>query len=70
MSSQTLRRNITICAALLGCAVTLSAGAAHHPPQVAAMASTKEIVLRIDPAHSAVHARSAAVCTQCTERLR
>jgi hypothetical protein len=35
--------------------VLLSASAAHRPPQAAAAASAKEIVLNIDPAQSSVH---------------
>jgi YceI-like protein len=54
MSSQTIRRNLTVCAALFGLAVLLSASAAHRPPQVP-VASATEIVLTVDPAQSTVH---------------
>jgi len=54
MSLQTVRRNLTLCSALGGFAVLLSASAAHRPPQVAA-AGTKEIVLNVDPSQSTVH---------------
>ncbi len=55
MSLQTIRRNLTVCAALGGFAVLLSASAAHRPPQAPASASTKEIVLTVDPSQSTVH---------------
>jgi hypothetical protein len=55
MSSQTIRRNLTVCAAVFGLAVLLSASAAHRPPQTPAAASANEIVLTIDPAQSSVH---------------
>jgi len=55
MSSQTIRRNLTVCAALFGLAVMLSASAAHRPRQAPAAASANEIVLTIDPGQSSVH---------------
>jgi hypothetical protein len=55
MTLQRMRRNISLCAALGGFAVLLSASAAHHPPQAPAPASAKEIVLTIDPGQSTVH---------------
>ena len=55
MSAPTIRRNITLCIALSGFAVLLSASAAHQPPQAPAPASAKEIVLSIDPTQSTVH---------------
>ena len=55
MSSQTIRRNLTVCAALFGLAVLLSASAAHRPPQAPAAASANVIVLTIDPGQSSVH---------------
>ncbi len=55
MSSQTIRRNLTLCAALFGLAVLLSASAAHRPPQAPTAASANEIVLTVDPAQSTVH---------------
>jgi hypothetical protein len=55
MSLQRVRRNLTLCAALGGFAVLLSASAAHRPPQATASASAKEIVLNIDPSQSTVH---------------
>ena len=54
MSSQIIRRNLTVCAALCGLAVLLSASAAHRPPQAPAAASANEIVLIVDPARSSV----------------
>jgi hypothetical protein len=54
MSSQTIRRNLTVCAAVFGLAVLLSASAAHRPPQVPVVSAT-EIVLTVDPAQSTVH---------------
>jgi hypothetical protein len=54
MSSQTIRRNLTVCAAVFGLAVLLSASAAHRPPQVPVVSAT-EIVLTVDPAQSSVH---------------
>ena len=55
MSSQTIRRNLCLLAALCGLAVLLSASAAHRPPQAPAAASANEIVLIVDPARSSVH---------------
>jgi YceI-like domain len=55
MSSQTIRRNLAVCAAVFGLAVLHSASAAHRPPQAPATASTSEIVLTVDPAQSSVH---------------
>jgi polyisoprenoid-binding protein YceI len=55
MSLQTIRRNITVCAAVFGLAVLLSASAAHRPPQAPVTASTSGIVLTVDPAQSSVH---------------
>jgi polyisoprenoid-binding protein YceI len=55
MSSQTIRRNLCVLAALCGLAVLLSASAAHRPPQAPAAASANEIVLIVDPARSSVH---------------
>jgi hypothetical protein len=55
MSRQTTRRNFITACVLLGCAVLLSAAAAHRPPQGTAPASAREIVLTIDPAQSTVH---------------
>ena len=55
ISSQTARRNFTICCVLLASALLLSATAAHRPPQAPAAVSAKEIVLTIDPAQSTVH---------------
>ncbi len=55
MSLRTIRRNLTLSAALGGFAVLLSASAAHRPPQVPASASAKEIVLTVDPKQSTVH---------------
>src|ERR1700720_981177 len=55
MSLQIVRRNITLCAALGGFAVLLSASAAHRPPQATSSLSAKEIVLTIDPSRSTVH---------------
>src|ERR1700687_222845 len=55
MSSQTIRRNLCLLAALCGLAVLLSASAAHRPPQATAAASANEIVLIVDPARSSVH---------------
>jgi hypothetical protein len=55
MSSQTIRRNLCVLAALFGLAVLLSASAAHRPPQSLAVASANEIVLIVDPAQSSVH---------------
>ena len=55
MSSQTIRRNLTVCAAMFGLAVLLSASAAHRPPQTPTAADAAEIVLSVDPAQSSVH---------------
>ena len=55
MSSRSIRRSFTSCAAILAFGVLLSASAAHRAPQVAASAGAKEIVLNIDPAQSSVH---------------
>jgi polyisoprenoid-binding protein YceI len=55
MSSQTIRRNLTVCAAMFGLAVLLSASAAHRPPQTPTAADAAEIVLNVDPAQSSVH---------------
>jgi hypothetical protein len=55
MSSQAIRRNLCVLAALCGLAVLLSASAAHRPPQAPAAASANEIVLIADPAQSSVH---------------
>jgi hypothetical protein len=55
MSSQTIRRNLCVVAALFGLAVLLSASAAHRPPQAPVAASANEIVLIVDPAQSSVH---------------
>jgi len=55
MTSQTIRRNLSVLAALFGLAVLLSASAAHRPPQAPAAASANEIVLIVDPAQSSVH---------------
>jgi hypothetical protein len=55
VSPQIIRRNISLCAALGGLAVLLSASAAHQPPQAPASARAKEIVLTIDPSQSTVH---------------
>jgi hypothetical protein len=55
VSLQIIRRNITLCAALGGFAVLLSASAAHRPAQAPAPASAKEIVLTVDPSQSTVH---------------
>ncbi len=54
MSSQTIRRNLIVCAAVFGLAVLLSASAAHRPPQAPA-ASANEVVLAVDSAQSTVH---------------
>lgn len=54
MTSQTIRRNLTVCAAMFGLAVLLSASAAHLPPQAPA-ANAAGIVLNVDPAQSSVH---------------
>jgi hypothetical protein len=55
MSLRTIRRNLTLSAALGAFAVLLSASAAHRPPQAPASASAKEIVLTVDPKQSTVH---------------
>jgi YceI-like domain len=55
MSRRTVRRNLTLSAALGGFAVLLSASAAHRPPQAPAVATAKEIILTVDPGHSTVH---------------
>lgn len=55
MSSQTIRRNLCVLAAVFGLAVLLSASAAHRPPQAPAAAGVNEIVLIVDPAQSSVH---------------
>jgi YceI-like domain len=55
VSLRTIRRNLTLSAALGGFAVLLSSSAAHRPPQAPAPASAKEIVLVVDPKQSAVH---------------
>jgi hypothetical protein len=55
VSLRTIRRNLTLSAALGGFAVLLSASAAHRPPQVPASVSGKEIVLTVDPTQSTVH---------------
>jgi hypothetical protein len=57
MSLQTIRRNLTLCAALGGFALLLSASAAHRPPQSTTLGSAKEIVLNVDPSQSSVHYR-------------
>lgn len=54
MSSRSIRKSLTTCAAVLAFAVLLSASAAHRAPQVAP-AGTNEIVLNLDPAQSSVH---------------
>ena len=55
MSLRKLRRTLTACAALSAFAVLLSASAAHLSAQTTSSASTKEIVLTIDPSKSTVH---------------
>jgi len=55
MSSRSIRRSFTSCAAILAFGVLLSASAAHRAPQVAASAGAKEIVLNVDPTQSSVH---------------
>lgn len=55
MSSQRIRRNLTVCAAVFTLVVLLSASAAHHPPQAPVAADAAEIVLTVDPAQSSVH---------------
>src|ERR1700676_877881 len=56
MISQNTRRNLSMCGALFGIGVVLSASAAHRSPQVpASLPSASEIVLNVDPATSAVH---------------
>jgi YceI-like domain len=55
MSLRTIRRNLSLSAALGGFAVLLSASAAHRPPQAPAPANAQEIVLTVDPKQSTVH---------------
>jgi hypothetical protein len=54
MSVQTIRRNVSLCAAVGGFAVLLSASAAHRAPQSPAAATAKGIVLTVDPSQSTV----------------
>lgn len=55
MNLRPLKKSVTACAAAFALAVLLSASAAHRPPHASVEPSTKEIVLTVDPAKSAVH---------------